>query len=157
MKLVLVLVIALISCLSVKETAEEPIDPRLQRFVDAFLTDCTARRKDCVQALARIDSIKVVDRLPDFVQKEDAEVIGRCYISFRRRRIEVIKETLFQPDRYMRALIYHEIGHCAYDLEHVPEDDVLMAEHMPGMPALVFKWKELLDGFFAEIAKKNDD
>lgn len=156
MRAALVLIICLISCLSVKQAEQDPVDPKLHRFIEAFLKECNQRRKDCQQALNRIESIKILDKLSGF-EPGDEGVIGRCYIFFRKRKIEILREVMVQPDKYIKALLYHEIGHCGYDLEHVPEEDTLMSEHMPGMPTLVFKWKELMDGFFAEIRKKNGD
>lgn len=156
MKALIVLFAMLVSCLSVKRTEPESVDSRLQRFVTEFFLECSARRSDCKKALASIESIQVVDKLSDF-DPGDEGVIGRCYISLYRKKIEILKEVLWKPDRYIKALVYHEIGHCAYNLDHVRETDELMSEYMPGMPALVFRWEAMLAQFFLEIRQKNGD
>ena len=51
----------------------------------------------------------------------------------------------------LRALMFHEIAHCAYGLDHVPEKNKLMSEYMPLPSTIIYEWDRLVDEMFTQI------
>jgi hypothetical protein len=132
------------------------IDPELQPFVDDFMRDCEARRTDCAKRMDRIKSIKLVD-MPDLDKSDDEAVIGLCYDRPFTRRIEISKDIMDKPNLYIKVLMYHEIGHCAYGLDHETVPDAIMSPVMPSFVLLLRDWQLLLADFFVTIAQKHGD
>ena len=135
-------------------TGGPAIDKELQPYVDLFMKDCEVRRLDCQDNLNKLKEIKVVDM--EDKNKEDAEVtVGLCYSSLFSKRIHINRLALEYKGRYMQTLVYHELGHCMYDLDHEKKPDMLMSEIMPSMVVIVRDWQTLLDDFFAAIEEEN--
>lgn len=138
------------------KTSGPKIDKELQRFVDEFMLDCEARRTDCAKKLGRISSITVAT-IPDENPNDNELVVGLCYDRFFTHRIEINKEIINKPDMYLRVLMYHEIGHCAYGLDHEKEPDMIMSPMMPGLLTLLQHWSSMVTDFFATIQEKHGD
>ena len=138
----------------VNKTYETEIDEVLYPFVAMFLKDCEARRTDCKKKLERIKEIKVVD-IPD-VDKSDKEVvIGLCYDTLFNRRVHINRAIIDYADRYLQALMYHELGHCMYGLDHLKQSDRIMSPAMPPLLVLINQWEELVEELFVAIRKDN--
>jgi predicted metal-dependent hydrolase len=132
------------------KTYETEIDEELELFVALFMADCEAKRKDCKYRLNKIKEIKVVD-MPDLDKSDNEMVIGLCYDSLFTKRVHVNREIIHYADRYLQALVYHELGHCMYGLDHVEESDKLMSPAMPSFTALMRDWGKLVEEMFNAI------
>lgn len=130
------------------------IDKELQYYVDLFIDDCEVRRKDCKMRLSWLKEIKVVE-MEDKDKTDQAVTVGLCYLSIFSRRVHINKVALEYSSRYVQTLVYHELGHCMYDLDHEEKPDMLMSEMMPSMAVIFRDWNHLLDDFFAAIEEEN--
>jgi hypothetical protein len=133
---------------------EVEIDEELKLFVDLFMEDCNTRRTDCKHRLQKIKEIKVVD-MPDVDKLDNQVVIGVCYDNIIYKKVHINKEMIGYADKYLQALMYHELGHCMYDLDHVEESDKLMSPAMPSFIILLQNWKELVTEMFTAIEERN--
>lgn len=137
-------------------TAGPQVDLELQPFVDDFLQECETRRTDCTESLNRIKSIRVTE-IPDINTKDDEVVIGLCYDNIFNRRIEINKEIIGKSYTYIRVLVYHELGHCAYDLDHDKDPKAIMAANMPDMWVIIKNWEDMVMDLFGAIQQKHGD
>lgn len=133
---------------------ETDIDEELELFVNLFMADCDKRRTDCKKRLERIKEIKVVD-IPDLDKTDNELVIGLCYDNIFNRRVHINRAVIDFTDRYLQALMYHELGHCMYGLDHLEQSDRLMSPAIPSIIVLIEDWPELVEEFFAAIRKEN--
>jgi hypothetical protein len=132
------------------------VDSQLKVFVENFLEDCEARRTDCAEKLDRIRSIRIVE-MPDLDTQDKEVTIGLCYDNLFNRRIEINKDIMDNSYIYIKVLIYHEIGHCAYGLDHEKKENMLMSPVMPGLAYIWRNWRLMLDDYFAAIHEKHGD
>lgn len=132
------------------------VDKDLQRFVDDFMRDCEARRTDCAEKMSQIDSIRVTV-IPDLDTKDNEYVIGLCYDRPFNKYIEINKEIMNKSDWYIKTLLYHEIGHCAYDLDHDEQENTLMSPLIPPLYIIIRDWQLMLGDFFSAIYEKHGD
>jgi hypothetical protein len=130
------------------------IDSEVKGYVDMFMADCEARRTDCKENLAKILEIRVVT-IPDLNPKDDEVTVGLCYDGFFFKRIHINKIALAYHGRYMQTLIYHELGHCMYNLDHEEKLDMIMSPVMPSIVTLVQNWNLLLADLFVAIEEKH--
>lgn len=130
------------------------VDKELRPYVDMFIRDCEARRKDCQERLSKILEIRVVN-MPNFSKKDDEIVIGLCYDGFLIKRIEINKQIMSYHGRYLQTLVYHELGHCMYDLEHEQRTDMIMSPAMPEITILMQYWNDMLAEFFSAIEEQH--
>lgn len=130
------------------------IDQELKPYVAMFMHDCEARRTDCKTRLSKILEIRAVN-IPDFNEKDNEVVIGLCYDGFLYKRVEINKAIIHYHVKYLQTLIYHELGHCMYDLEHENKTDTIMSPVMPDITILIKEWEALLLDFFATIEERN--
>lgn len=135
-------------------TYETEIDEELKLFVALFMQDCKERRTDCEYRLNRIKEIKVVD-MPDLDKTDNETVVGLCYDGLFVKRVHVNRDIIDYADRYLQALMYHELGHCMYGLDHLEESDKLMSPAMPSFTTLLRNWRPLVDEMFAMIKENN--
>lgn len=133
---------------------EQDIDSRLQPYVDQFLQDCETRRADCRTKFAKITSIKVHKAFP-LSDDITEDTIGLCQLSRRRNWIMIKEEVFDRFDEHVRALMYHELAHCVYELDHVPEKNKLMSTHMPDILTVVYKWDKLVNEMFAQVEQRH--
>lgn len=141
---------------TVKLPIQQKIHPNLQPFVEEFLADCETRRSDCVERLSLIESMDVVD-IPDLNTKDDEIIVGLCYDRFYTKKIEVNKLIMNKPYIYTRLLMYHELGHCAYGLDHEDDPHAIMAPSMPEMWVIAQNWPEMVMDLFGTIQQKHGD
>jgi hypothetical protein len=132
------------------------IDKDLQRFVDDFMRDCEARRTDCAEKMSQIDSIRITE-IPDLDTKDNEYVIGLCHDRPFNKYIEINKEIMSKSDWYIKTLLYHEIGHCAYDLDHDAQENTLMSPLIPPLYIIIRDWQLMLGDFFSAIYEKHGD
>jgi len=132
------------------------VDTELQPYVSMFMRDCSARRSDCDVRLRLVRTIKVVT-MPKEAKGSSIVTLGTCYIGTFSRVIHINREALPYQGRYMQALIYHELAHCMYDLEHETKSGMLMSELMPPLVTLVRDWQVLLDDMFAAIQERHGE
>jgi len=128
MRLVWLLLIC-VSC-GVKTPEESPpisttnngifVDAELEPFYDTFM-----QKMDCFNKKPGYTSLTMG------ISSEPLEVAGYCQKYNTGEAIIVVDGATFRAinDVNRERIIYHELGHCALGLEHVPGDDLhIMAE-----------------------------
>jgi hypothetical protein len=138
------------------QSTKQYIDEDLQPFVNEFMRDCEARRTDCAKKMAKISSITITE-IPDVDPSDTEMVIGLCHDGLFTKRIEINKAVMDKPYIYLRVLMYHEIGHCAYDLDHEEANNTIMSPVMPRFLVIVQDWNLMLADFFVSIYQKHGD
>lgn len=126
------------------------VDDVLRPYVDQFMRDCAARRTDCEEQLRWVKEIKAVD-MRKMQAPSGNMVIGLCYINPIYHRVHINKKILHYGSSYIRAVVYHELGHCLYNLDHSPNQGDLMFEVIPDIFTLSEEWPRLMAGLFAMI------
>ena len=134
------------------ETHQPPeIDAELRDAVNDWLSDCQIYSSlHCGSYLNKIDSIKVVD-----AYEEGAEdTIGRCQLyqnytwQIVQRDVTIRRDILTHPYT-LRATFAHEMGHCAFLLEHdASEPNLLMNPYVPAEVTLMQKLDWMLTKFY---------
>lgn len=137
-----------------EEKIVQEIDKSLQPYVSQFLEDCESRRSDCKDRFSKITSIKVYKSFP---QSKDIteDTIGLCQLTKRRNWIMIRQDVFEMFDEHVRALVYHEMAHCMYELPHVPEKNKLMSTHMPDSATVVYGWTRLVNEMFLQVEQEH--
>lgn len=140
----------------VRTPANQEVDSRLLPYLEDFRKECKRFRKDCDTRIAAVQSLKVVK---DFAHEPSLspETVGVCLLSFPSARIEIREDQLGTSKRYMRAIVYHELTHCAYYIDHVSRKGTLISEYIPDFIVLNTKWDRLITELFQEIGARYAD
>lgn len=140
----------------VRTSERQIVDSRLLEHMEAFRADCKLYRDDCDSRIATVSSLAVVQSFdPDASVPPDA--IGLCLLQLPSVRIEIQAEQLYAPAAYLRAIVYHELAHCAYYLQHVERKGTLISPHIPDRIILKLEWDRLVTELFAEIGAQYAD
>jgi len=135
----------------INRTNQQIVDSRLLPHIEAFLVDCKKYRKDCDQRVSHIQSILIVEKLVD------ENTIGLCTVDFPNTRIQIREDQLAASRRYLRAIIYHELAHCAYFTQHVERKNTLISTYIPGLHVLIGEWDNLVVDLFQEIGAQYEN
>jgi hypothetical protein len=128
MKCLIILISVIFLGCSVREQ-DGPIDPYkifpgptvhkdFQKDYEDFLNLTVEYRINIVYELSQLSDISYGK-----VTREN--VVGYCWSSAIRRRIAIKENTVFSP-KVLRNLIYHELGHCLLDLDHMDDFPAIM-------------------------------
>lgn len=160
MKTVLLALPLLISCGSDKDVVRiqtqtpqtfsgDPIistDEELGLIVSEFYASASWLKKPVNRS---IKSIQFVDSMPD-------DAVGLCYAFVYSngkpyfRKIEILKSFWdTATPQTKRVLVYHELGHCALDLNHKPVNSpTIMAPYVLSDKVSTLSWYFLVKGMF---------
>ena len=147
-KIIKLLSTLLVTSCGVAEAPEvQNIDGKLRPYFEEFRQVCKTRRADCDDSLNKIKSVSVSPVFPP----EGKDALGLCYLGRKYNWIIVHSSMLERFHEELRALMFHEIAHCAYGLDHVPEKNKLMSEYMPLPSTIIYEWDRLVDEMFTQI------
>lgn len=133
---------------------ERKIDERLLPYIQEFKEDCSRFRADCERALDRVHSITIHKAFP-VSQHLSEDTIGICQFSGSKNWIMIKEDALDLFYQQIRALMYHELAHCAYELPHVTQKDRLMSPELPKSSALIYNWKGLVEEMFKQVEERH--
>lgn len=124
------------------------VDPELLEALQVWKEDCYKYSSfDCKAVLDSLTSVKVVEL--------EKYTLGQCELRTSgfvvvRRDVKIAPSILAHP-LYLRAVLAHEVGHCAFYLDHVTNDDEhLMAPYMQPERVLEKKLPAMLQQFYAQ-------
>lgn len=134
------------------EASETTTDEALLEALQQWKADCYVfSAYDCRRLAERVDSIQV--------QELEDGTIGTCKIAtigsivFTRR--VYIDPVVLQDKTTLRAVLAHEMGHCALLINHVTTDDShLMAPYMLPPKVLEARLPAMLARFYADAQAK---
>jgi hypothetical protein len=150
-KIVKLLSILVITSCGVAEAPEiQTVDTRLRVYFEEFRQVCKTQRTDCDTSLDKIKSVTVSPAFPPDLK----DALGLCYLGNKYNHIVVHSSVLERFWQEQRALMFHEIAHCAYGLDHVSEHNKLMSEYMPLPSTIIYEWDRLVDEMFTQIKTK---
>ncbi|MEM4379611.1 MAG: hypothetical protein QXL01_02860 [Thermoplasmatales archaeon] len=117
-------------------------DPKITPYIQEFINDF----KDLVPTEMLDLSVLYSYRYETIVGEEGKDVVGMCSSwTFGEREI-ILAPYLYETDYLQKSVIYHELGHCLFDLGHDP-DGSLMSEY-------IFDQEEYWKDNWAEELKK---
>ena len=100
-----------------EQNKKDPViqDPRIVSIVEDWKKDMSSVGIDGETLIKRIDRILIVDTIPEgFIDHVSQDQVGK---SDRGTRTVWILNRDYEPE-YLKALVYHEIGHYLFDLKH---------------------------------------
>ena len=139
------------------------VHPDLTELVDQFRADAEARQVDTSAGFGKLRIINFVDSLVTSkkVDGSHSRAIGVCKyykskyvrgVYWREIYLErsVYEKTIEKNPKFFEALVYHELGHCVLDLEHVTKWSSIMHSKVPPFSSEKFKvkWPEMVDELF---------
>lgn len=135
------------------ESSTATIDPLLLEAIQVWKENCrTYSRYDCAALLLRVDTIKV--------GKLEQGTLGTCKLwetafIITRREITIAPDVVRKP-MLLRAVLAHELGHCALLLNHVTSDNShLMSPYLStDTRVLEALLPTMLQRFYAEAQDK---
>ena len=104
--------------------AEEPI-PQLKEILDNFLYDYGVVYKADVSSVSKLEFI----RYGNPATKENPNQVGVCWTwSYNSGAVYKSNITVMEMDTAtsIRALLYHELGHCVLGLDHTTQESKTM-------------------------------
>jgi hypothetical protein len=117
----------------------------LQGQITDFINDCTDKTKaDCQNILdSTVLSITITDVLTD-------DTAGSCTTyKDKTKKILIDRATCEQSYIECKILIYHELGHCLFNLEHT--ESGLMAKQMYNKQVLENNSVEFIEEFWKSV------
>jgi hypothetical protein len=121
------------------KTISKRVDSEILPFVEEFVTDAKKYDSSCNAVRDIFISNKVT-----------GQVAGYCIPGF----VVVMSNTFWDRASTVskRTLVYHELGHCALDREHVDEDntDSIMNPYVLSDYLVEGRWEQLVERLFNE-------
>lgn len=116
-------------------------DPRIVSIVEDWKNDMSSVGIDGETLIKHIDRILIVDTIPEgFVDQVSQAQVGKSDHST--RTIWILNRD-YNPD-YLKALVYHEIGHYLFHLKH-EGNGLIMSTHIKEEPGYYqANWDKLL-------------
>lgn len=130
--------------------------PVLREIALDFAADA-AERELPIPSLGQVKTLQVDDARVAEAQasrEQGVKLLGVCLAWGRGRnyRGEVyIISGLEEDQDLLRRLVYHELTHCAYGLDHFGEDGDIM---FPSLTTAIFGWEEARERLFAGIKER---
>lgn len=128
-----------------KELAFSSWDPRTEVFLEQFFQGARDAGTECYKAstisFASSKEVQKVAPRPDFY------ILGYCTSDGH----IVLNQDAWDRESLIKnkAVLFHELGHCVFLLDHAPEDSInLMAPSIPGPLFLSENWQEMLRKLF---------
>jgi len=116
-------------------------DPRIVNIIEDWKKDMSSVGIDGETKIKYIDRILIVDTIPEgFIDHVSQDQVGK---SDRSTRTIWIRNRDYNPD-YLKALVYHEIGHYLFHLKH-EGNGLIMSTHIKEEPGYYKQnWDSLL-------------
>jgi hypothetical protein len=129
-------------------------DPWMQEFVEEFYADAQAKKHNVENDVVTVSFISV---LPPDIFETNPSVVGFCSYnqnpngSEYSRSISILQSTWkLMTWQTKRVLIYHELGHCALNLDHTPDGSgSIMDPYLLSDTQSQPDWMGLVDAEFA--------
>ena len=120
--------------LSTKGTGPE-IDPRLGAVVEEWKRDMDTRGIDYDKSFKRLLKVSIVDISPNHVGESRRST----------RSVSISACALDRGDYFIRALVYHELGHFVFHLDHM--DGVIMTSPVLTNAEYEEQWQSAVDEY----------
>lgn len=116
----------------------------------ALMCDNTNRIDLCRRNLRKIRKI-------DFVESFKKQgTIGSCWVyASGYRKILILRDYVLSNSMAMKTLIFHELGHCALDLEHKGSFSIMSPTLILYEQFKVMSWHDLLKEMFEQTPGKS--
>jgi Zn-dependent peptidase ImmA (M78 family) len=118
------------------------VTQELEPYLDDWISECKKRNIDHSNIL-NLHSIYTNDNLDEYTH---------AITYFDTHEIEI--KTNGQTEWQKRFLMYHELGHYVFGLEHSRYDDVIMTWDMKYENWYSMNWEEMKDEYFETVSDK---
>jgi hypothetical protein len=122
-------------------------DPEIRLIVEEWKRDMNSIGLNGDKLIKRVDRIMIVKQIPS---QEKSHTVGK---SDHGTRTIWIRERQYEPE-YLKALVYHELGHYLFDLKHLGTGEI-MSKHLLEEPGYYKKnWDNLLPIYLDKCKNK---
>jgi len=122
-----------------------PIRPHFVEFVEFCKLSSQSDSDTCLANLGKLKSVRLKSGVLD---QENPTVIGLCEISID-RAVTIRSDFFNHKSIAFKALVWHELGHCLLDLDHVNgTNNHIMNANLPSSKILQSSWSVLVKEFF---------
>jgi hypothetical protein len=156
-KLINILCIAFIAALFIwtyqRNEIDPEVDPILTTIVEDWKKDIDAVGLNGSYQIKRIDKIIIVDRIPYGLLngRTTKGVMGRS--DYSTRSIYILNRNYSRGQ--LKALVYHELGHYIFQLDHDPNESHIMHTYIEEEPGYYKKnWNTLLPIYLKKCKEK---
>ena len=129
-------------------TQDPVIDTRIESIVSDWKQDINSIGLDADDLIKRVDRIKIVDRIPIGLINggSTTSVIGRSDHST--RTIWILNRDY--ESYQLKALVYHELGHYLFDLDHTGDGLIMSLEIKEESNFYITNWNSILPIYLAK-------
>ena len=129
------------------------IRPHLSEFIEFCKSSTPSNRDTCSKNMETFYGISFADHP---IQKGKPEVVGICQFyeyagKVIARKITISKSMVDSTSLRFKSLIWHELGHCLLDLNHIPTTNRIhiMNPVLINEIELGRQWSRLVNAFFS--------
>lgn len=127
-----------------------PIRPHFVEFIEFCKLSTESDADTC---LANLGKLKDVRLKSGAIDESNPTVIGLCEIGIN-RTVTIRSDFFDHRSIAFKALIWHELGHCLLDLDHIDgTDNHIMNPYLPSNKALQSSWAYFVKDFFTSKVK----
>jgi hypothetical protein len=127
---------------------DAPIRPHFAEFIEFCKL---SSQDDADTCLSNINKLKSVRLKTGVIDKSNPTIIGVCEIGID-RTVTIRSDFFDHKSIAFKALIWHELGHCLLDLDHI-EGNHIMNANLPSPRVLQSSWTFLVKDFFESKVK----
>ena len=129
---------------------DAPIRPHFAEFIEFCKLSSQDNADTC---LANLNKLKNVRLKPGVIEPSNPHIIGVCEIGID-RSITLRSDFFDHRSIAFKALVWHELGHCLLDLDHIDgEDNHIMNSNMPNVKTLQSSWSSFVKDLFESKVK----
>lgn len=133
-----------------ESAVDGPIRPHLVEFVEFCKLSSQSDSDTCLENLPKLKNVRLKSGVLD---PENPTVIGLCEMAID-RTVTIRSDFFDHRSIAFKALVWHELGHCLLDLDHVDgTNNHIMNANLPSSKALQSSWAIFVKDFFESKVK----
>lgn len=137
----------------VEERVSVEARPHFVEFIQYCDASVPSVKTRCLSNLNRLTSVST---LYDHIPGSEPDTVGVCEFSTQKnssRRVTLRGDAFDHDSLSFKTLVWHELGHCLLDLDHVDDGDVhIMNSYIPYSTVLALEWADLVKELFGTSA-----
>lgn len=128
-----------------KVSVDEPIRPHMAEFVEFCRLSSPENWDACYSNLKNLKSVRLKNGP---LNDPQSLTIGVCFVA--NNRSILIRSNVFDSHSLeFKALIWHELGHCLLDFDHIEgTNSHIMNSMLPSLRSLQLNWENFTKDFF---------
>jgi hypothetical protein len=132
-----------------EDAAHVDADLELRPFLEELVAKCELmglnKRELCFRNLTDLKAIKWREHP---LNPKNESTIGFCQKAPHERWIAIRSNYFKSESHSLRFLMWHELGHCLFDLPHVENNELdIMTPYVPSEANIIAHWEEMAEKF----------